>query len=31
MVPVPVADSLEDLNRKLFQECLSYGEIEQNN
>jgi transposase len=25
MVPVPVADSLEDLNRKLFQECLSYG------
>jgi len=26
MVPVPVADSLEDLNQKLLQECLSYGE-----
>jgi transposase len=25
MVPVPVADSLEDLNRKLLQECLAYG------
>jgi hypothetical protein len=25
MVPVPEADSLEDLNRKLFQDCLSYG------
>jgi transposase len=26
MVPVPVADSLEDLNKKLLQECLSYGD-----
>ena len=26
MVPVPVADSLEDLNRKLLQECLAYGD-----
>jgi len=26
MVPVPVADSLEDLNIKLLQECLAYGE-----
>ena len=26
MVPVPVADSLEDLNQKLLQECLAYGE-----
>ncbi len=25
MVPVPVADSLEDLNQKLLQECLAYG------
>jgi transposase len=25
MVPVPEAESLEDLNRKLFQDCLSYG------
>jgi len=25
MVPVPVADSLEDLNQKLLQACLSYG------
>ena len=25
MVPVPVADSLEELNRKLLQECLAYG------
>jgi hypothetical protein len=25
MVPVPVADSLEDLNKKLLQECLGYG------
>jgi hypothetical protein len=25
MVPVPVADSLEDLNRKLLQACLAYG------
>ncbi len=26
MVPVPEAESLEDLNRKLFQDCLSYGD-----
>ena len=26
MVPVPVADSLEDLNQKLLQACLAYGE-----
>jgi len=26
MVPVPKADSLEDLNRKLLQDCLSYGD-----
>ena len=26
MVPVPVADSLEDLNKKLLQACLSYGD-----
>jgi transposase len=26
MVPVPEADSLEDLNKKLLQECLSYGD-----
>jgi len=26
MVPVPEADSLEDLNRKLLQDCLSYGD-----
>ena len=26
MVPVPVADSLEDLNKKLLQDCLSYGD-----
>lgn len=26
MVPVPEADSLEQLNEKLLQECLSYGE-----
>ena len=26
MVPVPVADSLEDLNIKLLQDCLAYGE-----
>ena len=25
MVPVPVADSLKDLNRKLLQACLTYG------
>jgi hypothetical protein len=25
MVPVPVADSLEDLNRMLLEACLSYG------
>jgi transposase len=25
MVPVPEADSLEDLNKKLFQDCSSYG------
>ncbi len=25
MVPVPKADSLEDLNRKLLADCLSYG------
>ncbi len=25
MVPFPVADSLEDLNKKLLQECLAYG------
>jgi transposase len=26
MVPVPVADSLEDLNQKLLQACLTYGD-----
>lgn len=26
MVPVPKADSLEDLNRKLLVDCLSYGD-----
>jgi transposase len=26
MVPVPEADSLEQLNKKLLQDCLSYGE-----
>lgn len=26
MVPVPEADSLEDLNRKLFKDCLLYGD-----
>jgi transposase len=26
MVPVPKADSLEDLNRKLLADCLSYGD-----
>jgi hypothetical protein len=26
MVPIPEADSLEDLNRKLLQDCLSYGD-----
>ena len=26
MVPVPEADSLEDLNTKLLQECLAYGD-----
>jgi len=26
MVPVPVARSLEELNRKLLQDCLSYGD-----
>jgi len=25
MVPVPAADTLEDLNKKLLQECLAYG------
>jgi transposase len=25
MVPVPMADTLEDLNKKLLQECLAYG------
>ena len=26
MVPVPEADSLEELNKKLLQDCLSYGD-----
>ncbi len=26
MVPVPEAESLEDLNKRLFQACLSYGD-----
>ena len=26
LVPVPVADSLEDLNQKLLQACLTYGD-----